>query len=81
MKVRVNQLDEEVDEINSENQLLKFRNEKLQKENDLLVNKCGRSQNANKISVEIGCQTEEVSVVYILVIYNCIFIIMQMMIQ
>ena len=72
MKIRVNQLDEEVDEIKSENQLLKFRNEKLKKENDLLVNKYGGSRNANKISVEIGCQTEEVSVSYILVIYSCV---------
>ena len=65
MKVRVNQLDEEVDEINSENQLLKHKNEKLKKENDLLVNKYGGSGNANKVSVEIGCQTEKVGISYI----------------
>ena len=65
MKVEVNQLNEEVDKINSENQLLKFRIEKLKKENDLLVNKYGGSRDANKISVEISCQTEEVCVSYV----------------
>ena len=66
MKVKVNQLDEEVDKINSEHQLLKLKNEKLRKENDLLVNKYGRSGNANTVSFEIGCQTEKVGISYIL---------------
>ena len=60
MKVRVNQLDE----INSENELLKFKNQELKKENDLLVKKYGGSRNANKVSVH--CQTVMVSISYIL---------------
>ena len=72
MKIRVNQLNEEVDDINSEKQLLKLKNDKLKRENDLLVNKYGGSGNANKLSVEIGCQTEKVDVSSILVVYSCI---------
>ena len=64
MKVRVNQLGEEVDMINSENQLLKVKNQELMKGNNLLVNKYSGSGNAKKVSVEIGCQTEKVGITF-----------------
>ena len=49
--------------MNSENKLLKFKNQELKEENSLLVNKCGGSGNANKVSVD--CQTEMVGISYI----------------
>ena len=64
MKIRVNQLDEEVDEKNSAIKLLKSRNEKLKKENDQLVNKYGGLGNGNKVSVENDCQTEKVGITF-----------------
>ena len=59
--------------MDSKNKLLKFKNQELKKENDLLVNKYGGSGNANKVSVD--CQTEMVGITYILVItvYSYIF--------
>ena len=52
--------------MNSEKKLLKFKNQELRNENDLLVNKYGGSGNTNKVSVD--CQTEMVGISYILVI-------------
>ena len=63
MKLRVNQLDEEINEINSENKMLKVKNQELKKRNNLLVNKFGGSRNVNEMSV--ACQTEKVGITFL----------------
>ena len=64
MKVTVNQLDD----INSENKLLKLKNQELKRGNDLLVKKYGlSSRNANKLSVVH--QTEMVGVI-VMTVYS-----------
>ena len=61
MKVTVHQLDD----INSEIELLKLENQKLKRGNDLLVKRYGQSStNANKVSVVH--HTEMVGVICIL---------------